>query len=293
MSALGESLRLKGARLSAKDLMALEFAPALGKEFPSLSLARRPGVTPTRAAGQGHVIRELRPFAEGDDPRHIDAAASARSGSPQIRGFHEDREGNLLLIADFRRPMLWGSQSRLRSLAGAEVLMRMGWQAMQAGGAVGLVTLTNHATEVTRPRPRHAGLARIAAHMERAHAEALLSTNPTPDLDAALQEALRHAPSGALVALASGLDQGGRDIAGALASLAKRGPVALLLIEDPIEINPPKGPLPTHSASTHATRLVDLEPLRRERQSRLEGLRLPNLTATRINSEEASSGGTP
>src|SRR5690606_41128872 len=92
-------------RISAGRLMALEFLAA--KEMSdAASLAERPGNTATRRRGQGHEIRELRPFAEGDDPRHIDAAATARTGVPQLRSFHEDRENNLMLIADFRRPML-------------------------------------------------------------------------------------------------------------------------------------------------------------------------------------------
>ena len=50
----------------ATDLMALgALAARLAHTAPDL--ARRPGTTATRPRGQGHEIREIRPFTEGDD----------------------------------------------------------------------------------------------------------------------------------------------------------------------------------------------------------------------------------
>lgn len=287
MSGPGNALSLRGEEVTAQALMALEFAPPLPQEIPALALARRPGLTPTRGAGQGHVIRELRPFADGDDPRFLDAAASARAGSPQIRSFHEDREGNLLLIADFRRPMLWGSQLRLRSVAAAEVLMRLGWQAMAAGGSVGLVTLGDHGLEVTRPRARHAGLARVAAHLARAHDAALAGAagQEVPRLDQHLAAAIRHAPAGAMVAIATGLDAAGTALRATLATLAERGPVALLLIEDPLELAPPKGPLPCHLPPEPRAQLLSFADLAATRACRAADLHLPGLRVARIRSD--------
>lgn len=291
MSAPGEPRGLRGDDLTVEALLALEFAPPLPQDIPALALARRPGVTATRAAGQGHVIRELRPFADGDDPRFIDAAASARAGSAQIRSFHEDREGNLLLIADFRRPMLWGSRLRMRSLAAAEVLMRLGWQAMAAGGAVGLVTLGQGGVEVTRPRARHAGLSRVAAHLARAHAAALAQPpGADPELDQQLASAARHAPPGAMVAIATGLDAPGTALKATLATLAQRGPVALLLIEDPLELAPPRAPLPAHAAGDPHPALLSLAGLPAARAARAEALHLPGLRLARLRSDLLPGG---
>ena len=39
--------------------------------------------------GMGGDIFDLRPYQAGDDPRHIDAAATARSGRTQIRRRHQ------------------------------------------------------------------------------------------------------------------------------------------------------------------------------------------------------------
>ncbi|MFT4151843.1 MAG: DUF58 domain-containing protein [Paracoccaceae bacterium] len=231
------------ARIGAATLMALEGA-AIRAGREAASLAERPGTTPTRRRGQGHEIREIRPFAEGDDPRHIDAAATARSGSPQVRSFHEDRERSLMLIADFRRPMLWGTQGRLRSVAAAEVLALAGWRAVLEGGAVGVVALTDAGPEVQMPRPRHRGMALVAGCLERAHEAALVYRGPVRPLAPDLLRAARQVPRGAGAVLASALDNPGEGLDAALAALGARGPLRLILIEDPFETAPPARPLP-------------------------------------------------
>lgn len=290
MSSLGSGLI--GDVVTAKALMALEFAPPLSAEIPTLALARRPGITPTKGAGQGHVIRDLRPFLEGDDPRFIDAAASARIGTPHLRSFHEDREGNLLLIADFRRPMLWGTRGRLRSVAAAEVLMRMGWRAMAQGGAVGLITVTDQGIEVTGPRPRRAGVLRVADHMARAHQAALaqIGQRPTPDLDAELGALARHVPKGAMVALASGLDQTGPALKAALARLGTRGPLSLLLIEDSFEAEPPENPLPVQLGRARAATFMGFLGLQQARKARAAALDLPRLRVVRLPAFQTEGG---
>lgn len=260
------------------------------------SLAERPGATPVRRRGQGHEIREIRPFAEGDDPRHIDAAATARSGALQIRSFHEDRERSLFLIADFRRPMLWGLRGRLRSVAAAEALALAGWQAALQGGAVGVAVLTDAGIEAQPPRPRHRGMALVAGCLERAHAAALAAAEGggggrTPPLGPELERAARQAPRGALIQLATGLDHPGPDLDAALAALCARGPVQLLLIEDSFETAPPTEPLPflADPADPASRRLGGFAGLPAARTARAERLTRPGLQWRRLNSSRGAS----
>ena len=263
---------LQGDRVSVAGLMALRLARDGG--LP-LALARRSGSTATRGAGQGHLIRDLRPFADGDDPRHIDAAASARTGQLQRRAFHEDREASLLLIADFRRPMLWGSGRRLRSVAAADHLMRLAWTAIEAGGTVGLVSVDGQGWRLTRPRGRAAGIRAVARALAEAHEVALRDRASRP-LDLALVELLPHLPRGATLALASGLDDPGTRLPGALMALTRRGPLHLLLVEDAIERAAPSRAMPVHDASGRG-QLVDLAPLAAARAARAAVLRQPGL----------------
>lgn len=268
------------AHFGAAGLMALE-GVALRAGAEAASLAERPGATATRRRGQGHEIREIRPFSEGDDPRHIDAAAFARSGSPHVRSFHEDRERSLLLIADFRRPMLWGTRGRLRSVAAAEALALAGWRAVLEGGAVGVVALTDAGPQVQAPRPRHRGMALVAGCLERAHEAALAHRGPVRELAPELMAAMRQAPRGAGLVLATGLDTTGPGLDAALAALRQRGPLRLILVEDAFERAPPARALPHDGPDGAAfARFDDLPALRAARAARLA---LPGVDVRRLD----------
>lgn len=276
------------AGVSVAALMALEPVAARAAARAA-SLAERPGTTATPKRGQGHEIRELRPFAEGDDPRHIDAAASARIGSPQVRSFHEDRERSVMLIADFRRPMLWGTKGRLRSVAAADALALAGWQASLEGGAVGLVALTDAGPEVQAPRPRHRGMALVAGAMARAHANALAEAQrnrggAARPLAPDLLRAARQTPRGASIMLASALDTPGDGLDAAIAVLSARGPLRLILIEDAFEMAPPVRALPY--ATPDGTAFADFSALAADRLGRAASLARPGLSVQRL----ASSG---
>lgn len=249
------------------------------------SLAERPGTTATRKRGQGHEIREIRPYADGDDLRQLDAAATARTGTLQIRSFHEDREQSLMLIADFRRPMLWGSKGRLRSVAAAEALGLAGWQAVQSGGAVGVIVLTDFGPEVQQPRPRERGMALVVACLERAHEAALAHRGESRDLAPDLARSARQVPRGAGILLATGLDRPGAGLDAALAALRARGPVTLLLVEDAFETAPPKVALPVQRPE--GARWAEFSALAGERDGRAARLAFPGQMVRRLNASEA------
>lgn len=277
MSAPGDATRSGATTVDAAALMALARLAAR----PAGALAERPGIAPTRARGQGHEIREIRPFTDGDDPRHLDAAATARSGSLQVRSFHEDRERTVLLVADFRRPMLWGTRARLRSVAAAEALAFAGWQAVLGAGAAGVVALTDAGLLAERPRPRDAGMARVAGLLARAHALALETRAPVRDLAPDLVRAARFAPRGAGIVLATGLDQPGAGLDAALAGLARRGPLRLVLTEDAFETAPPAAALPYVTADGRVSR-ARFGALPEARAARVADLRFPGLTLERL-----------
>ena len=239
--------------VSVEALLAL--GPMAGRlPHAAPELARRPGVTATRPRGQGHEIREVRPYAEGDDLRHLDAAATARTGALQVRSFHEDRDRTVLLVADFRRPMLWGTV-RFRSVACAEALAIAGWQAVGDGGSAGVAALTDAGIQSEKPASRVRGMARVAGCLARAHLIAGRAVHhPVRDLAPDLMRAARLAPRGATVVLASALDQPGSGLEAALGAIQRRGPLRIMLPVDPIEAAPPREALPFLTAAGQTAR---------------------------------------
>lgn len=269
-----------GVRLTVASLMALS-----GEADPSNDIAQgladRPGVQSTPRRGQGQALREIRPYIEGDDARHLDAAASARMGSPHLRSYHLDREQSLVLLADFRRPMLWGTQICLRSVGGAEALVSAAWAAQGQGASVGAICLCDDSVFWQAPRPKAAGMALVARCLETGHSHAYHhaakaeAAAVTPLADG-LRQVLARIPLGAAVILATGLDAPGEGLETALSALARRARLEVILVEDAFERSPPRRVLP-HFRGTLAlwSRFDDLAAARDRRAESLNHLIRP------------------
>lgn len=203
-----------------------------------------PGGLVTRHRGRGLETADLRPFEIGDDPRHIDRNATARTGHPQVRTFHAERDRTTLMIADFRPTMLWGTRRVLRSIAAAERLCLAGWRAVAEGGRVSLIAVSAAPPVYVPPRGRERGMIGVIGGLVRAHEQAIAAARQgteDPPLAPALAMAERLAPRGADVLLASGMDTPGEAFASAARALGRRASLAILRIADPFEIAPPPG----------------------------------------------------
>lgn len=207
-----------------------------------LSVTSLPGGLVTRPRGRGLETAELRAFAPGDDPRHLDRNATARTGHPQIRLFHAERDRTTILIADFRPSMLWGTRRTLRSIAAAEALAITGWDAVASGGRVGLIAVTPVETFLQAPRARDMAMVRAIGGMVRAHQNAVdHAQDNEPPLAEALALANRAAPRGAEVVMASALDTLGAEFADVAMALTARAHLRVLRIADAFESDPPRG----------------------------------------------------
>lgn len=244
-----------GIRLTAADLLALREAVPPGR--PHRPTSRRPGAAAARVAGAGMDLREIRAFGDGDDARRIDPAATARTGIPHVRSFYADRDDTLLLIADFRAAMLWGTGASLRSVRAARLLAGRGWQAVARGGAVAAVAVTGTGCTFLAPSGGVAQMGRISRMLASQHDLALARTGDATGLAEALLRGAGLVPAGAEVLIATG--PGGIAAADepALARLARHRRVTLLLPLDPLETAPPAWALPLRCGG--AVRLAQVQ----------------------------------
>lgn len=233
-----------GLRLTLVELMGQRPPPGGAAPRPA---SRRPGALAARTAGQGMDLREIRAFAEGDDLRRIDPSATARTGQLHVRSFHEDRDDNTLLIADFRPAMLWGTGRALRSVRAGRLLAQIGWRAVQRGGSVGLMALGPEAPLVLAPGPGTRQMRAVCAALAQGHDLALLAQMRRPGVAAPLAPALlragRLAPAGARLHLATALDGLSDTPDAALSRLARGRRLEIHLILDGAETAPPPRPL--------------------------------------------------
>ncbi|WP_029557719.1 DUF58 domain-containing protein [Xanthobacter sp. 91] len=253
------ALDVPGIRLVAAELLALRdtrLPPARHRP-----VTRRPGAVQARPAGSGMDLREIRAFAEGDDFRRIDPAATARTGAPHIRSFHEERDDTVLLIADFRPAMLWGTGDSLRSVRAARVLARRGWQAVARRAVLAAISLDASGVAVAAAGAGVAQMGRISHMLADSHDRALAAGrrgDGATSLREVLARAVAMVPSGAEVLIATGPDGIRPADEAALARLARQRRVRVLLPLDPLDVAPPAAPLPIHAGAER--RLARLRP---------------------------------
>ena len=192
-----------------------------------------PGGFAIRKRGQGQVTADSRLYTAGDDMRYVDRGATARSGQLHVRTFHEERDRVVFLVADFRPAMLWGMRRAFRSVAAAEALTRLGWQVVASGGRVGLLAICAGAPVIVGTRGGTRGMLAVIGGLVRAHAAALQGAALTdPPLDAALSGLRLVAPRGAVLVIASALDNPGEGFEAAIGRLAQHHRPRFLLVGD-------------------------------------------------------------
>ena len=190
----------------------------------------------SRLRGRGLAFEELRHYQPGDDVRSIDWRATARRGSAHVRVYNEERERPVLLIADQRAPMFFGSRRAMKSVVAAELAALAAWRTLHAGDRVGGIVFNE--AELVEIRPKRSQTAalhllhevvrfnRALASDEHAHGEVTLNR--------VLEAALRRAAHDHLIVLISDLD-GADDETQRLATLlAAHNDVLVVLTYDPL-----------------------------------------------------------
>lgn len=98
--------------------------------------------------GQGLDFDDFREYCPGDEPRFIDWKVTARTGTPYVRKFHEEREQVLLLAVDVSGSMSYaggGSEDTKREYA-AQLAAVLAYSAVQNGDKIGLLLFGCHPT---------------------------------------------------------------------------------------------------------------------------------------------------
>ncbi len=152
-----------------------------------------------------------------------------------MRTFREERDRAVLLVADLRPSMLWGTRRALCSVAACEALALVGWAEAERGGRVGLLAVGAGPAVVVPFRGRHRGMLDAIGGMVRAHRaaveRAMSGDAEEPDLAPLLAAVARIAPGGAEVTIASGFDRPGA-LADRLDDLERRRGVRLIRVGD-------------------------------------------------------------
>ena len=232
----------RGAYTNLDDLIRIRFST---RDFSFLP--RQPvssilsGRYASRLRGRGLNFEELRRYLPGDDIRTMDWKVTARTRSPHVRVYTEEKDRAVLLLVDQRINMFFGTRDRMKSVTAAELAALGAWRSLDVGDRVGLVAFND--TEVVDIQPQRSQqtvMSILGSIVRMNHALRVgAGIEPNPEmLNEALQRAVRLAPHDLLVVIVSDFfgadEQTGRLAAG----LAAHNDVLGLLVHDPIRLDP-------------------------------------------------------
>lgn len=78
--------------------------------------------------GQGLEFDSVREYVLGDDIRNIDWRVTARSGSPHVKLFKEERERHVVICVDVNASMRFGTRNTFKSVQAARTAAWLGWK---------------------------------------------------------------------------------------------------------------------------------------------------------------------
>lgn len=102
--------------------------------------------------GVGIEFDEVREYVPGDDVRSIDWNVTARSGSPYIKRFAEERELTVMLAIDLSGSQRFGSVAHLKSELAAEISALLAFLAIKNNDKVGLLIFSDECEKYLPPQ---------------------------------------------------------------------------------------------------------------------------------------------
>jgi uncharacterized protein (DUF58 family) len=191
----------------------------------------------SRLRGRGLNFEEMRDYLPGDDIRSIDWKATARTGSPHVRVFTEERDRPALLVVDQRMSMFFGSRLNMKSVTAAEAAAIAAFRILASGDRVGGIVFGDdeHLEFVPRRSRRtvFALLESIATMNSALHAERA-AVPRAGGLNTILRNTARIAHHDHLVIVFSDFDGIDESTHRHLSGIARHNDLILVLVHDPL-----------------------------------------------------------
>ena len=178
--------------------------------------------------GRGMSFAEVREYQYGDDIRAIDWNVTARSGSPHVKVFEEERELTVFLIVDVSGSGDFGTRESMKRTLMAEVCALLAFSAIRNNDRVGLLIFSDRIEKFVPPRKGSRHVLRVIRELLYHRPE-----GTGTDIGVALEYLARVQRRRATAFLASDFIASGYERE--LAVAARRHDVVALCVTDPAE----------------------------------------------------------
>ena len=132
--------------------------------------------------GRGISFSEVREYQYGDDIRSIDWNVTARTQSPHVKVFEEERELTVMLIIDVSRSTFFGTQTSHKSDVIAAISSVLSFSALKNNDKVGALFFSDQIEQFIPPRKGKSHIMRIINDILEYHPK-----NHHTDINLALQ----------------------------------------------------------------------------------------------------------
>ena len=188
----------------------------------------------SRLRGRGLNFEELRDYLPGDDIRSIDWKVTARTGTPHVRVYTEERDRPTLIAVDQRMSMFFGSVLNMKSVTAAETAALVAFRILDQDDRVGGIVFGDEHIAEIRPERTRAALNRFLTAL--ADANNLLRAD-APNVEAmplnrVLRAISRIAPRNHLIIVLSDFAEIDGETHRLVSGLARRNDMVLGLVTD-------------------------------------------------------------
>ncbi|MBC7792260.1 MAG: DUF58 domain-containing protein, partial [Clostridia bacterium] len=188
------------------------------------SKSQTTGVKLRQRRGAGLEFAELREYAQGDMPRHIDWKATARRGKMTTRSFRDEQDQQIVMLLDCGRRLRARDEGQSHFDHALNASLLLAWVALRQGDRVGLATFggrdrylapgrgltffntllnaTYDLQTTTEASDIASALERVVERVRR-RSLVIVLTNLRDDTDEELVQVMRHARERHLVVAAS------------------------------------------------------------------------------------------
>jgi len=225
------------------DLIRLRFSSRGISLLPAQPLASvLAGRHASRLRGRGLNFEEIRRYLPGDDIRQMDWKVTARTRTPHIRVYTEERGREVLLLVDQRLAMFFGSRKNFKSVTAAETAALAAWRVIAAKDRVSAIVFNDTDLTVVPSGGSPAQVMRLlSVIVDRNHALAIdRGIVPGPAMfNTALARAERLVRHDALVIVITDGQGSDEQTRGILSRIAAHNDVVVALVSDPLETDLP------------------------------------------------------
>ncbi|MCB1763514.1 MAG: DUF58 domain-containing protein [Gammaproteobacteria bacterium] len=188
--------------------------------------------------GSGLDFEEVREYHEGDDIRNMEWKVTARTNSPHLKTFREERERSVVLCVDQGPQMNFGTRGTFKSIQAARTAALLGWAANSLNDRVGGLLFGTDAstTQHFRPTKDRRALWRL---LKALSCPASGDERKKDPLLNALQRAERGTATGSLIFVIADMNREVNSLESTIGRLSQRHSLVLIPIDDKADYDLP------------------------------------------------------